>query len=169
MENIEISVRSLVEFLLVEGDIDDRVGSINPVNAMNEGSRIHRAIQKKGGPDYHAEMPLSYTADFGDYSLRIRGRADGIIYDAEALEEAQEPDDGLAQRPGDGIPEEAAEAFVPGAGKDVPVTIDEIKGIYRDVLEMTEPIPVHLAQAKCYAYLYLKEQNLEKWRAGSWA
>ncbi len=160
MENIEISVRSLVEFLLVEGDIDDRVGSINPVNAMNEGSRIHRAIQKKGGPDYHAEMPLSYTADFGDYSLRIRGRADGIIYDAEALEEAQEPDDGLAQRPGDGIPEEAAEAFVPGAGKDVPVTIDEIKGIYRDVLEMTEPIPVHLAQAKCYAYIFALENGL---------
>ena len=29
--------------------------------------------------------------------------------------------------------------------------IDEIKGMYRDVSRMEEPVPVHLAQAKCYA------------------
>ena len=34
------------------------------------------------------------------------------------------------------------------------VTIDEIKGVYRDVHTLTEPVLVHLAQAKCYAYLY---------------
>lgn len=32
--------------------------------------------------------------------------------------------------------------------------IDEIKGIYRDVNLLKEPVPVHLAQAKCYAYIY---------------
>ncbi len=32
--------------------------------------------------------------------------------------------------------------------------VDEIKGIYRDVYLLKEPVPVHLAQAKCYAYLY---------------
>ena len=35
-----------------------------------------------------------------------------------------------------------------------PVTIDEIKGIYKSLEHLKEPIPVHLAQAKCYAYIY---------------
>ena len=35
-----------------------------------------------------------------------------------------------------------------------PVTIDEIKGIYKSIECLTEPVPVHLAQAKCYAYIY---------------
>lgn len=33
-------------------------------------------------------------------------------------------------------------------------TIDEIKGTYRDAARIMEPAPVHLAQAKCYAYMY---------------
>lgn len=32
--------------------------------------------------------------------------------------------------------------------------IDEIKGTYRDLYRMKESNPVHLAQAKCYAYMY---------------
>lgn len=32
--------------------------------------------------------------------------------------------------------------------------IDEIKGTYRELFRMTEPVAVHLAQAKCYAYMY---------------
>ena len=35
-----------------------------------------------------------------------------------------------------------------------PVTIDEIKGIYRSLEFLKEPVAVHLAQAKCYAYIY---------------
>lgn len=35
-----------------------------------------------------------------------------------------------------------------------PVTIDEIKGIYKSLEYLTEPVAVHLAQAKCYAYIY---------------
>ena len=35
-----------------------------------------------------------------------------------------------------------------------PVTIDEIKGIYKSLEYLKEPVPVHLAQAKCYAYIY---------------
>lgn len=33
------------------------------------------------------------------------------------------------------------------------ITVDEIKGMYCDVLQFTEPIPVHKAQAMCYAYM----------------
>ena len=35
-----------------------------------------------------------------------------------------------------------------------PVTIDEIKGVYKSLEYMKEPVGVHLAQAKCYAYIY---------------
>ena len=39
------------------------------------------------------------------------------------------------------------------------VTIDEIKGIYRDLDTLTEPVPVHMAQAMCYGYFYCFHHN----------
>lgn len=39
------------------------------------------------------------------------------------------------------------------------VTIDEIKGTYRDLEKMKEPVDVHLAQAKCYASMYAREHD----------
>lgn len=41
-------------------------------------------------------------------------------------------------------------------------TIDEIKGVYMDVERMEEPVPVHLAQAKCYAYIYALQFGLQE-------
>ncbi|MBQ9605617.1 MAG: PD-(D/E)XK nuclease family protein, partial [Lachnospiraceae bacterium] len=40
------------------------------------------------------------------------------------------------------------------------ITIDEIKGMYLDVTKLAEPIEVHLAQAKCYAYIWAKQHGL---------
>lgn len=76
---IKISVRNLVEFILREGDIDNRRGKGTSAEAMQEGSRMHRKIQKRMGPDYHAEVPLSVTVEEEDYRLVVEGRADGII------------------------------------------------------------------------------------------
>lgn len=42
------------------------------------------------------------------------------------------------------------------------VWIDEIKGVFRDVEHMEEALPLHLAQAKCYAYIYAKQNKLKK-------
>lgn len=36
------------------------------------------------------------------------------------------------------------------------VIIEEIKGIYRNLIELEAPVPVHLAQAKLYAAMYLR-------------
>ena len=69
----------------------------------------------------------------GEYDLEISGRADGIIYEQD--------DRG-------GISEES-----------LPV-IDEIKGMYQDVLAFEEPLLVHLAQAKVYAWIFAKEHGL---------
>lgn len=125
---IKVSVRSLVEFILRSGDIDNRRAA-SADNAMAEGSRIHRMIQRRMGADYHAEVVLSHSFDMGDYVVIVEGRADGIMIDS---------------------------------GNPSNVTIDEIKGTYRDIGKMKAPVGVHIAQAKCYAYIYALQKSLEK-------
>lgn len=44
------------------------------------------------------------------------------------------------------------------------VTIDEVKGTYKDVGQMTEAALVHLAQARCYGWIYGIQNGLEKLR-----
>ena len=116
-EQIRISVRQLVEFILRSGDIDNR-HHVSSESAMQEGSRIHRMIQKRMGSEYQAEVSLKYTHETLNYYLSVEGRADGVI--------------------------DKGNTFM----------IDEIKGTYRDLYRMKEANPVHLAQAKCYAYMY---------------
>ncbi len=122
---IKISVRNLVEFILREGDIDNRISGVRE-DAMQEGSRIHRMIQKRMGIEYEAEVPLKFQVDNDNYVIQIEGRADGII------------------RHGD------------------QVIVDEIKGTYRELRFITQPVEVHLAQAKCYAYFLASKENLRQ-------
>ena len=75
---VRISVRNLVEFILRSGDIDNRRSGAAD-NAMQEGSRIHRMLQKRMGPDYAPEVFLRYVWDTEKYSIVVEGRADGII------------------------------------------------------------------------------------------
>lgn len=82
---LHISVRNLVEFIFREGDIDNRGGKLANPDAMTEGTRIHRMIQKSMGPDYQAEVPLSITFEEKDYVLTIEGRADGFFLDEEEV------------------------------------------------------------------------------------
>ncbi|MDC7302298.1 ATP-dependent DNA helicase [Agathobacter ruminis] len=73
-----VSVRNLVEFIFRSGDIDNR-GRANSPEAMQEGLRIHRKIQKSMGTSYQAEVPLKYAKKYDEYDLVIEGRADGIF------------------------------------------------------------------------------------------
>ncbi len=123
-DKLRISVRSLVEFVLRHGDIDKR-HQMSPDDAMQEGSRIHRMIQRRMGAEYEPEVALKITLEEERYSLTVEGRADGIIHQQ---------------------------------GK---VIVDEIKGTYRDPGKWKEPQPLHLAQAKCYAYIYALQQELQ--------
>ena len=125
-QNIRISVRNLVEFILRSGDIDNRRGTMADKEAMQMGSRLHRKIQGKMGAAYQAEVFLTTTYPCGEFSITVEGRADGIIQEEDG------------------------------------VTIDEIKGIFRSLEFLTEPVPVHLAQAKCYAYIYALGHELER-------
>lgn len=42
------------------------------------------------------------------------------------------------------------------------IIIDEIKSMYADVNRLKEPVPVHLAQAMCYAYIYCRQEGLKE-------
>ena len=77
MQELHISVRNLVEFILRGGDIDNRRKAA--ADAMAEGSRIHKMIQKRMGSSYRAEVPLSYCYHTERYDIILEGRADGII------------------------------------------------------------------------------------------
>ena len=146
---IVISVRNLVEFLMNAGDIDDRHGGQMRMEAMQEGSRIHRKIQRRAGADYHAEIPLKFIVSYEEYDLAIEGRADGIIYEEGLLEETSR----FLEDPRMDL-EEGQEETKPS------VMIDEIKGVYLDVEQMAEPNAVHLAQAKCYAFIFATQHAL---------
>lgn len=199
------SVRSLVEFILRSGDIDNRKAAA-PENAMQEGGRIHRMLQRRMGADYHAEVTLKYSYHTPKYDILVEGRADGIIDGQLAKRIIKEVPVCFEEREGkrekagrrDKI-ERAAEAeevikvkgeaakgdietvietetvsgndVTGGTGAEISqdqypdrigdtVVIDEIKGTYADVSRMKAPVMVHLAQAKCYAYIYAKQNSL---------
>lgn len=75
---LNISVRNLVEFIFREGDIDNRAGRLVSAEAMMEGSRIHRKIQKSMDSSYQPEVSLKIEIEAENYILVIEGRADGI-------------------------------------------------------------------------------------------
>ena len=131
---IRISVRNLVEFILRTGDIDNR-HSAGSDNAMQEGSRIHRMIQRKMGSNYQAEVSLKVLCPFEKYEISVEGRADGILSELNAEDMQQMT---LIDM----------------------VTVDEIKGTYKELRKIKEENPLHLAQAKCYAYMYALQKNL---------
>lgn len=137
-KEIRISVRDLVEFVMRAGDLDERSAGA-PEDVMLEGARMHRKLQREAGPDYLAEVPLSIYYPLPEFAqeeecaVLVEGRADGIFCGCD-------PENPIF-----------GEAW----------TIDEIKTTYRKLGKMKEPEPVHLAQAKCYAYIYCVQNRLE--------
>lgn len=84
-KQIRVSVRNLVEFVLRSGDIDNRHTSNSQKEAMQEGSRLHRKIQKSMGADYRAEVSLKHRVEEDGFELLIEGRADGIVHKGQEV------------------------------------------------------------------------------------
>ena len=132
-----ISVRGLVEFILRHGDLDNTGGYSDP-DAMQEGTRLHKKIQKSMGSFYAAEVPMTmasrveYDGDW--FEIVVEGRADGV----------------MTWNGTDGRPGEEAPCIV----------IDEIKCIYQDLFHVKEIRPLHRAQAMCYASQYVLSHNI---------
>ncbi|MBB6218903.1 Rad3-related DNA helicase [Anaerosolibacter carboniphilus] len=73
---IKISVRNLIEFVLRSGDLDTRfMGSSRAV----EGTKAHGKVQKSYGENYTPEVTLRYSIPYQDLLLTVEGRADGIL------------------------------------------------------------------------------------------
>ncbi|MCD8019045.1 MAG: ATP-dependent DNA helicase [Clostridiales bacterium] len=126
---VRTSVRKLVEFFLRNGDITTGSSLVLDPEAMQEGSRLHRKIQKAQKASYRSEVSLKMSWQQESFELVLEGRADGIdMIDYEDRKIA---------------------------------LIDEIKGVYHDVDQMEEAEPLHLAQAKCYAYMYGSPKGLQ--------
>ena len=143
---IRISVRQFVEFLCRSGDLEAGSGAASE-EVMLEGARMHRRLQKEAGPDYQAEVPLSVV-------LPVRsGQAGSLtaVPAAEVLLEGRA--DGLFYGPDPSFPI-AGDAW----------TIDEIKTSYGRVDRMKEPVPVHLAQARVYAWIWMMQNGLDRVR-----
>lgn len=100
---IALPIRYLAEFLLRGGSIDSRFSGLD---RGAEGSRLHRRLQKQGGKNYEAEVPLAAEETCGEFCYQLSGRADGIITEEsgvtvdeikttpqplEAIEENQNP------------------------------------------------------------------------------
>jgi Rad3-related DNA helicase len=77
MYELTLPIRHMVEFLLRSGSIDAR--ATGGFDRAQEGSRIHRRLQKEAGEGYRAEVALSRTVDCGDFRYTLQGRADGIF------------------------------------------------------------------------------------------
>ena len=84
-EVVRISVRNLVEFILREGDLDNRQGGTADREAMLLGGRIHRKIQRQMGSGYHAEVPLQMVVPCEKLKIVVEGRADGIIEEKDRI------------------------------------------------------------------------------------
>ena len=76
---VRISVRNLVEFILRSGDLDSRSRAGADPEAMLLGAKIHRKIQKERGGGYESEVSLSQNLEFDELTIRVEGRADGLI------------------------------------------------------------------------------------------
>ena len=133
MTTIKVSVRNLVEFVLMKGDLQP--GTIG-VSRTQEGIKAHQYIQKTSGREYVPEVTLSYvytsqkTQHVGEkdeeLGLEVKGRADGII----------------KKESGD--------------------CIDEIKTTSLDLSLIDESFSdLHWAQAQCYAFMYAVREGLE--------
>jgi DNA excision repair protein ERCC-2 len=140
---IRISVRNLVEFVLRSGDLDMRfTGSSRAI----EGTRIHQKLQKSNkegklypNSDYIPEMTLAYYFQYKDFSFLLEGRADGIIIPKEH--------------------EEPASLII----EKQRAIIDEIKSTTRPLDTINEDYnELHWAQGKCYAYIYAEQNALEE-------
>lgn len=137
---IKISIRNLVEFVLRSGDLDNRfTGS----SRAAEGTRIHQKIQKsykklyskeanlmQGSEEkvsYSSEVQLRIICEYKEFTFNVEGRADGIII------------------------------------KNNDVTIDEIKSTAKSLQDINEDYNLlHWAQAQCYAYIYAVQNNMDE-------
>lgn len=76
MDQIRMGVRTLIEYVMRSGDIDDRYRSNQ---RMQEGIRAHRRIQDQYGKGYSKEVIFRDRTTLEGIEFDVDGRADGVF------------------------------------------------------------------------------------------
>lgn len=106
---VHISVRTLVEYVLREGSIDSR---FQPQSHLLDGTRIHQKIQKNYQETDQKEVYLRTEIPFHDLTFVIDGRCDGLLSrDGEMIiDEIKSFRQSLSRIPPEGYPVHWAQA-----------------------------------------------------------
>ena len=129
---IKVPVKSIVEFILRNGDIDAGNSESNIFDlAVNSaavlGAKAHRKIQKSKFEGYKSEVSLNCEFEFKDFGFNINlgGRADGIFPDGDIF------------------------------------CVDEIKTSLTPFEYIDGGNIIHWGQAMCYAYMHTLDVSQE--------
>lgn len=125
---ITVSVRNLLNFTMRTGDLSYEFGG---ASRLQEGSQIHRKLQKSYGSSYTPEVTLAITVALEDIDLQIKGRADGVIV-----------------------------TFDKAGSKQVVIDEIKTTNRDLAEIEEAEN-PLYWAQVKCYAYMYAMQYDLD--------
>ncbi|MCL1793113.1 MAG: ATP-dependent DNA helicase [Oscillospiraceae bacterium] len=131
MEIIKVAVRTAVELILKNGDINSAAAEANIFDIAGNtaavlGGKAHRKIQKAKFEGYKSEVYLNSEFGFPEqgFAINLGGRADGVFTDDT------------------GAP-----------------CIDEIKSAFTPFEFIDGENMIHWGQAMCYAYMYVKNNN----------
>ena len=182
MRGDSVSVRDLVEFLLRSGSIDNRTPGGSPDTAL-AGIRMHQKIQEEAQEEgYRAEVPLELIWDYDRQqgggrdaaSLGVCAQEPGadVGNAGTGREDCTADGEGCGEggkAAGEVVPAHAQEPFcvrvegrMDGIFRDEERgiwVVDEIKTTYRSLKGLRQPEPLHLAQAKCYAFIWGLQQG----------
>jgi DNA excision repair protein ERCC-2 len=81
---LSVQVRELVEFALRQGDLGGARDFVGPNRAL-AGTRGHQRLQRSRPAGYQKELRLSHEIETADFILRIQGRIDGLLVNAEEV------------------------------------------------------------------------------------
>ncbi|OIK11348.1 ATP-dependent helicase [Bacillus sp. MUM 116] len=106
---VQISVRSLVEYVFSSGSIDNRFRS---QTTLLDGTRAHQKIQKTYQEEDQKEVYLRAEYPFENLLFIIDGRCDGLLFrdDEVIIDEIKSSKQPLVQIAGDGYPVHWAQA-----------------------------------------------------------
>ncbi|MDQ0253473.1 Rad3-related DNA helicase [Evansella vedderi] len=94
-DKIEISVRSLVEYVYNSGSIDTTLQVKN--TALTDGIKTHQKVQKKYDPDDRKEVHLTAAINYKDFTFLLEGRCDGVLFqDGVTIDEIKSASRGLS-------------------------------------------------------------------------
>jgi DNA excision repair protein ERCC-2 len=123
---IQVSIRSLVEYVFTSGSIDIR---FRTSLSMTEGTKAHQKLQSAYREQDLKEVPLKTQLEWNGYQYEIDGRCDGILFDENivTIDEIKSTSLDLSAIPETGYPVHWAQAKFYAYIYSNKESLDEIK------------------------------------------